>query len=159
MHPRLQRCSCEVVRVERHRSQWKSKAGSSGLATPMREMCSRRPSVACSACPGTPWFCLVHCRRPGVTRSRAVIRQALRKNFVFASFDEEEVESFVEYMEKSTVKAGERLIAQGEQGDYFYIADAMRTTIELNSGFPMANLHFCTFLCSYTDLRLCFGVG
>ena len=55
--------------------------------------------------------------------SRAVIRHALRKNFVFASFDEEEVESFVEYMERITVGAGERLITQGEVGDYFYIVE------------------------------------
>ena len=88
------------------------------------------------------------------TRSRAVIRQALRKNFVFASFDEEEVESFVEYMEKSTVKAGERLIAQGEQGDYFYIVERGEFRFSVEGEGPVG---MCRDGASFGELALLYG--
>ena len=56
-------------------------------------------------------------------QQKQIIRSALKKNFVFATLSVEEMEKFIEYMEKEEVAAGAVIIKQGDDGNYFYVVE------------------------------------
>lgn len=51
----------------------------------------------------------------------AFLRQALPKNFVFENLDSKEMSMLVKAMEQISIKNNERIITQGDAGDYFYV--------------------------------------
>lgn len=61
---------------------------------------------------------------PNIRKSdqeRKSIFKSLKKNFVFASLDEKELETFVRAMDRSKVSKGSEIIKEGDIGDFFYI--------------------------------------
>ncbi len=61
---------------------------------------------------------------PNIRKSdqeRETIFKSLKKNFVFASLDEKELETFVRAMDRSKVSKGSEIIKEGDIGDFFYI--------------------------------------
>lgn len=56
-------------------------------------------------------------------KTKALLTEALRKNFVFATLEPEELSNIVQYLAKDEVYPGQVVITQGEQGDYFYVVE------------------------------------
>jgi CRP-like cAMP-binding protein len=66
------------------------------------------------------------------TDERTLIRQALKKNFVFADLKETELSPLIQAFEKCTYVANEKIIRQGSQGDYFYIIYDGKVNFDVN---------------------------
>lgn len=56
-------------------------------------------------------------------KQKELLIAALRKNFVFAALEPEELANIVQYLAKDEVYPGQIIIKQGEQGDYFYVVE------------------------------------
>lgn len=61
-----------------------------------------------------------------------LINTALKKNFVFEQMSQKELRPLVHAFEKHSVKAGEVIIKQGDEGNYFYIILAGTCSFEVD---------------------------
>ena len=61
---------------------------------------------------------VVHPKSPSES---ALIKSALRKNFVFEALSEEDLKDVIDSMSRRSVPPGMELIKQGDNGDYFYV--------------------------------------
>lgn len=62
----------------------------------------------------------------------STIRKALLENFIFATLSEEELKSLVDAMEIVNVAAGENVITQGAEGDYYYVVEKGTFSVLVN---------------------------
>ena len=63
---------------------------------------------------------------------RQLIFKSLKKNFVFASLDEKEIETFVRAMDRNKVSKGSEIIKEGDIGDFFYIIHQGKVKFSVN---------------------------
>ena len=61
---------------------------------------------------------------PKSPEQEAAIRQAVSKNFLFNSLDDEQTRIVIDAMFHKTYAAGEVIIRQGDDGDHFYILES-----------------------------------
>ena len=67
------------------------------------------------------------------TSDERVIRDALRKNYVFSDLSYIQLKPLVSAFEKVVVDAMETIIVQGDEGDYFYIVEDGEVQFEVNN--------------------------
>lgn len=60
---------------------------------------------------------------PKSTEQKNQILHAIRNNFLFMSLDENQKNLVIDTMKEMTFNAGDSIIKQGENGDYFYVLD------------------------------------
>ena len=53
----------------------------------------------------------------------AIIRRAVKENFLFRHLDSPMIERVIGYFEHHPVKKGDNVITQGDRGDYFYVCE------------------------------------
>jgi cAMP-dependent protein kinase regulator len=61
-----------------------------------------------------------------------LIRKALKRNFVFGDLDDEALTTFIDAFEAIEVRKGEKIIKQGDQGDYFYVIARGKVSFGVN---------------------------
>lgn len=61
---------------------------------------------------------------PKTDEARAHIRAAVSDNFLFSNLDSKNMEEVIDAMFEKTVEAGETVITQGEDGDFFYVIES-----------------------------------
>ncbi|KAL1529506.1 hypothetical protein AB1Y20_000452 [Prymnesium parvum] len=65
-------------------------------------------------------------------RVRAIIKDAVRNNFLFRYLDDDMLNVVVGYMQPLAVRLGHRVIEQGDRGDYFYVAESGAYNVIVN---------------------------
>jgi len=63
----------------------------------------------------------------------STIRKALMENFIFATLSDEELTSLVDAMDIVPVAAGENIITQGAEGDYYYVVEKGTFSVMVNN--------------------------
>ncbi|KAG7401788.1 hypothetical protein PHYBOEH_010251 [Phytophthora boehmeriae] len=63
--------------------------------------------------------------------STGIIRQALLNNFLFYTIGHNDIDSIVDFMTEKSVCAGDVIINEGDQGDYFYVVETGLLTISV----------------------------
>eukprot|EP00644_Phytophthora_capsici_P000956 jgi/Phyca11/551631/estExt2_Genewise1Plus.C_PHYCAscaffold_430075 len=58
------------------------------------------------------------------TESTSVIRQALLNNFLFYTIGHSDIDSIVDFMTEKAAVAGDKIITEGDPGDFFYVVEA-----------------------------------
>lgn len=66
---------------------------------------------------------------PKSDEEKAAIREIMQKNILFNSLDGDSLTLLIDVMEKKTFSAGEDIITQGAQGDYYYVLQSGTTDI------------------------------
>jgi cAMP-dependent protein kinase regulator len=69
---------------------------------------------------------------PKDLQEKKFIREALKKNFVFAALSEREIRTIVDAFDQFVVQSGETLIQQGDVGDYFYVMKEGKVRFEVS---------------------------
>jgi cAMP-dependent protein kinase regulator len=69
---------------------------------------------------------------PKAVQEKQFIREALKSNFVFAALSERELRTIIDAFEALDFKADERLIVQGDVGDFFYVLRRGTVRFEVN---------------------------
>jgi cAMP-dependent protein kinase regulator len=67
---------------------------------------------------------------PKTQTEKNFIREALKTNFVFAACSDRELRTIVDAFEECHFRGGEKLIVEGDVGDYFYVLKAGSVRIE-----------------------------
>ncbi|RLN60743.1 hypothetical protein BBJ29_007141 [Phytophthora kernoviae] len=65
--------------------------------------------------------------------STGIIRQALLNNFLFYTIGHNDIDSIVDFMAEKSVCAGDVIINEGDQGDYFYVVETGLLTISVRN--------------------------
>lgn len=69
---------------------------------------------------------------PKTKAEKNLIREALKANFIFATSSERELRTFIDAFEESDVTAGDKIIVEGNVGDYFYVLKKGKVRFEVN---------------------------
>ena len=65
-------------------------------------------------------------------RTKQLIIDAVRTNFLFRHLDEPMMDTVVSYMVGRTVEKDEVVITQGDRGDYFYVCESGSYNVMVN---------------------------
>jgi len=66
---------------------------------------------------------------PKSAKQEQLIKEALKENFVFSSLDDSDIRVLVDSMEVVDITAGENVITEGQEGDYYYVVESGSFTV------------------------------
>jgi len=71
---------------------------------------------------------------PKTPEERERIKAAVKANFLFQHLNDTQAQQVYDVMKRVTVKKGDTVIRQGDQGDWFYVVDEGEYSVFLNQG-------------------------
>lgn len=103
-----------------------SGAGGAGNRFPMHFNANRRTSVSAESLnPAAFHGSLSEVKPTALTQSQLErINKSVAKNFLFSNLDEDSLHKVLGFLKEKKVPAGEVIIKQGDEGDYFYIVES-----------------------------------
>ena len=121
--PDNRRARLKANKSDLHDFRRKLQATKSGIARKTEEV--RAPLIATTGEFKPPVFAKEQCEEQ-------LIRKALKKNFVFGDLDDDALDTFIDAFEGIEIPKRQKIIDQGDKGDYFYVIARGKVSFGIN---------------------------